>query len=226
MKTCSKCKQTLSRSEFHKCAREKSGLKSRCKACRSKDASAAHRKKNPEVKQKMVSHVVYDYGEYVGVDVSTPKHRGATMLIDYEDWRRLGSEIGVNRCSAWQGGSTVYATANVGGKTSYVHRLIISGEVIDHINGNGLDNRKSNLRACTQSENTMNRLKCNARSGKVGVSWSNRHKRWCVEIRENGKRHYLGWFDDLDEAVKTRRDAELKFFGEFAPKQNQRKTNE
>ncbi len=86
---------------------------------------------------------------------------------------------------------------------------------IDHINGNGLDNRKENLRICTRTQNSQNRkLNCNNTSGYKGVSKS--YGKWAVQINVNGKRLNLGRFANLLEAAKTYDEAAVKYHGEFA----------
>ena len=86
----------------------------------------------------------------------------------------------------------------------------------DHINGHGWDNRKSNLRIATCSQNQMNKKKQkNNTSGYVGVNWRNDRKKWRALINVNGKRTYLGLFsnkEDADEAYRKRAAVE---FGDF-----------
>jgi len=88
-----------------------------------------------------------------------------------------------------------------------MHRLILNdppSAAIDHINRNKLDNRKSNLRECTDSENCRNQGKrrgCSSRHR--GVSWNKRKSAWQVVIREGGKLKWKGWFDSEDEAAKV-----------------------
>ena len=91
--------------------------------------------------------------------------------------------------------------------------------VVDHINHNPLDNRKSNLRICTQRENVMNSsLNSNNTSGCTGVAWVKENNRWWAYIDINNSRINLGYFIDYDEAVKVRKEAEIKYFGEYRNK--------
>lgn len=91
------------------------------------------------------------------------------------------------------------------------------GMQIDHINRDALDNRKSNLRACTSSQNHMNRrLQKNNRAGFKGVHWSRSNKKYYAKIYLDGKAIFLGLYDDIYEAASTYNEAAKKWHGEFA----------
>lgn len=83
---------------------------------------------------------------------------------------------------------------------------------IDHINGNGLDNRIDNLRDVTHADNMKNKriYKTNV-SGVAGVRYISVHKKWLVDISSEGERIYLGIFDSLLDAVCVRKQAEKNF---------------
>lgn len=88
--------------------------------------------------------------------------------------------------------------------------------IADHINGNRLDNRKTNLRICRKEKNPINcKTYKNNTSGCKGVSWLKRLNKWQVVINVNKKSIYLGIYSDLGEAVAVRKEAEKKYFGEF-----------
>ena len=91
----------------------------------------------------------------------------------------------------------------------------------DHIDHNELNNLKSNLRPATQSENAKNRkLSTNNTSGVTGVGWHKRKQMWQSRININGKRTTLGYYEDKNEAIKVRLQAELIYYGEFAPQKH------
>ena len=91
----------------------------------------------------------------------------------------------------------------------------------DHINKNPLDNRRSNLRPATISQNGMNaNLRTNNTSGITGVCWHKSKEKWFVYIEIEKNRINLGYFSDFNEAVKVRLKAEQKYFQEFAPQQH------
>jgi hypothetical protein len=105
-------------------------------------------------------------------------------------------------------------------KLIQLHRIVIQakqGEIVDHINGNKLDNRKCNLRICTKSQNCQNRKisKLN-KSGFNGVSWNIRNKKWVAQIACNNQKIHIGFFNEPIEAAKAFNEAALKYHGEFA----------
>lgn len=87
--------------------------------------------------------------------------------------------------------------------------------VVDHINHNRNDNRKINLRKSTISENMRNiKIKTNNTSGCPGVCWSKLRNKWMARITFDKKKIFLGYFDDISDAIKVRKDAEDKYFGD------------
>jgi hypothetical protein len=113
----------------------------------------------------------------------------------------------------------VYRTPRPERKTISLHRFIVNcpaGKCVDHINGNLLDNRRENLRICTQAENRYNSQKSKSNtSGYKGVSWSNSVKKWRSQIRRNKKNLHLGYYDTPEEAYATYCIASKKYHGEF-----------
>jgi hypothetical protein len=89
------------------------------------------------------------------------------------------------------------------------------GMVVDHANGNKLDNRRSNLRLLTVSQNGLNRHRANKnnkRSGTPGVCWSKGEEKWRVQIRCNGKDHFGGYFTDEAQAIQAATTLRTKLF--------------
>ena len=99
-----------------------------------------------------------------------------------------------------------------------LHRLIMgcpNDMVVDHINHDITDNRKCNLRVCTQDENMRNRKPDrNSKSGIKGVYPEN--GKWRVMINYNRKQYRLGTFSDIQEAIKVRQEAEARLYGAYA----------
>jgi len=142
------------------------------------------------------------------------------IIIDKEDFNFIDSferYISID--------SRGYAYLSYAGKDIYLHRLLSKAplfcenfetDICDHINGNRLDNRKINLRIIQRSYNPVN---CGIRndntSGYKGVSWLERLKKWQVSIQFQKQNHYIGVFENIEDAIKARKDAELKYFGEL-----------
>lgn len=103
----------------------------------------------------------------------------------------------------------------------YMHRLIMGSpvnKIVDHINGNGLDNRKVNLRVCSIKENVRNsyKIKINCFSIYKGVSFCKKSNKWYSYITSDYKKYHLGCFNSEIEAAKAYDKAALYHFGEFS----------
>ena len=119
-------------------------------------------------------------------------------------------------------GYAVRNAARSGGKRRSIqmHRVILStpsGMETDHINHDGLDNQRSNLRVCTGRQNDMNRQKQSECSSRYkGVCWEQVRNKWRARITVNGKRISLGNFADEHDAAAAYDSAAGEFFGAFA----------
>lgn len=85
---------------------------------------------------------------------------------------------------------------------------------VDHINHNTLDNRKCNLRIVTKQQNNQN-ITPHTASGVAGVYQNKKSGKWYAKITVNYKPIHLGTFDKLTDAIQVRKDAEVKYFGEY-----------
>ena len=106
-------------------------------------------------------------------------------------------------------------------KFIYMHRLIMGITdtliFVDHIDGNGLNNQKSNLRACSNAQNLMNRpSNKNNTSGFKGVIFDSKNQKWIAQIMVNRKSIKLGRFSDKKDAAIAYNNAAKIYFGEFA----------
>lgn len=140
-------------------------------------------------------------------------------LVDYEDYEYL-NEL---KWHIYKNGNHLYAKSsfyvNKKQKNILMHRLILepNGKCIDHINGNGLDNRKCNLRICERHQNALNRKKnINNSSGFKGVSWFKAAKKWRAQIQYKKIVYYLGSYEKRIDAARAYNEAAIKFHGEFA----------
>ncbi len=120
----------------------------------------------------------------------------------------------------WYKNAHDYVESKQGKKRILLHELVFGkkeGYIIDHINRNKLDNRKINLRYATISQNGMNKkIQSNNTSGYTGVYWDKSRDKWIASIQINSKQIYLGRYDDINDAIKARKDAEIKYFGKYA----------
>ena len=147
-----------------------------------------------------------------------PLTQGKAAIVDNEDFEELNKY----KWSCTHTCGLNYAVrGNPDSKPRHLrmHREILNTPVdmdTDHINGNGLDNRKSNLRICTHTENMLN---CKPRGGTspyIGIGWSVCHKKWHARIRSKGKQVHLGFFKDESKAARAFDTAAIKLRGEFA----------
>jgi len=102
-------------------------------------------------------------------------------------------------------------------KTLRMHKLLLPNSIqVDHINNNGLDNRKCNLRSCNNAENNRNKnFQRNPVSGYTGIRYNPKANSYYVRIMVNKKEISLGHYKDLDDAISARKAGEEKYFGEF-----------
>ena len=109
-------------------------------------------------------------------------------------------------------------------KTIRMHILVKNSDPekydVDHINHKITDNRKENLRVVLHNENLMNtKLYSNNTTGVKGVYWDKNRKKWMVCITAYKHTYHLGRFDNFDDAVRVRKEAELKYHGEYRNKE-------
>ncbi len=152
---------------------------------------------------------IVDCEDYCEVILYNFKYKEmARALIDKYDIEKV-------KQYKWHLNDNGYVTTAIKGKGLRLHHLILKRKKefdTDHINGNKLDNRKNNLRYATRSQNAFNR------KNTKGVSLNKNTKKWRAQIHLNYKQIYLGLFDNKADALKARREAELKYFSEFAYK--------
>ncbi len=139
---------------------------------------------------------------------------GFFALVDASDYAWLSKYT-------WRvtGGYSSYACTKIAHKTVYMHRLIMNpppGQVVDHHNHNRWDNRRSNLRICSQAQNLQNRRKSRGTSIFKGVFWHTRRRKWLAVIGYQGKTLQIGFFDDEVEAARAYDRKARELFGAYA----------
>lgn len=137
----------------------------------------------------------------------------------FNQGEEVGTEVGAD-------GYSKYKSVCVFGEKYKVHRIVWlmqtgawPDKYIDHIDGDGLNNRWANLREATPSQNSMNqKVRSDCASGVKGVSYDKRRNMWYAYIDLDGKRNHLGRHETLEEAAAVRQAAEKKYHGEFVRK--------
>jgi hypothetical protein len=149
--------------------------------------------------------------------------KGEEILIDKKDWEKM-VQAGNPPLNVQIGKTSSCVYFSLLGCRLQLGRFIVGAkgeEVVDHINGDALDNRRLNLRKCTQKENVRNRRKETKRktsSQYKGVhrTYTNMKKPWRADIRVDKKKRWLGRYKTEEGAAKAYDKAARKFFGEFA----------
>lgn len=134
-------------------------------------------------------------------------------LVDDEDFLEVSKHI-------WHYTNHGYAETKIDNKNIRLHRFIMNPskeKSVDHINFNGLDCRKDNLRICTHRENMYYRRKhCDNTSGYKGVHWDNINKKWYVSIQKDGNKKFGGRYININDAVNAYNIRAKEMFGQFA----------
>ncbi len=138
--------------------------------------------------------------------------QGKIALIDDVDYTRISAY----KWCVSNSGKHLYAIRRMGrkGRPIRMQNIILGCEgIVDHINGNGLDNQKANLRPVTKAQNNANKRKRGGTSSQyIGVCWRQSNQRWIAQL----KSRYLGQFDKEVTAAAVYDLAATKYFGEYA----------
>ena len=176
------------------------------------------------LKSKLKKYNTYDLSGDYGIGYTSSDEE---FWFDLEDYDKIK-----DYCWYYSQGYVAAHEIDNSSKTIFLHNFIMNSkynEVVDHIdhpktNENKYDNRKSNLRRVTQSQNCMNQhIRSNNTSGVKGVSWCKEKNKWQVKITVNYKQIHLGFFDEgkLQDAINARKNAEEKYFGEYNLKEGE-----
>ena len=151
----------------------------------------------------------YDLSGEYGIGYTS---KGEEFYFDLEDYDKIK-----DYCWFISKNGYVLAGQLNGDKKIRFHKLLFPNVEVDHIHHKKYDNRKSELRIVTRSQNNMNHgLRNDNTSGVTGVAWNKTNNKWMAYITVNSNTIHLGYFDRFKDAVKTRKEAEEKYFGEFS----------
>lgn len=152
-----------------------------------------------------------------------PLTQGQFAIVDEADfeWLTQWKWTAERRRTTWYAIRGVNADNPCGRRTLRLHRFILAAPAslcVDHADGDGLNNTRSNLRVCTPAENSQNQkaqrqLKS---SPYKGVSWDKRVEKWQAYIKKEGRKQSLGYYTCEDEAAAAYNVAALSLFGVFA----------
>jgi hypothetical protein len=145
--------------------------------------------------------------------------KGYKVQIDEEDADRVTARSWWVSSAPEVDGHVLCFSARIGKKIIKMHRFIMGNPenyIVDHINGDRLNNKKANLRVCSLTENNRNvgRSRRNT-SGYKGVSFDKRRGKWRAYIHYAGHQKHLGMFETPQEADKAYRRAMVLFFGDY-----------
>jgi len=143
--------------------------------------------------------------------------QGKYAIVDPEDYEGLSKY----KWFAVRNNGRFYAVRSMKNRNVKMHQVIMGteeGKVIDHVNGNGLDNRKANVRFATSEQNGWNKRKQrgNYSSKYKGVSRSKKRNQWRVRIKYKGRSIHLGRFETEEEAARAYDAKAKELFREFA----------
>lgn len=158
---------------------------------------------------------IIEYEDYAEIILyNNQGEEKSRALIDLDD-------IDLIKEYRWCMTTEKYVSSTINGvRDRRIHNLIMNpaeGFLVDHINHNPLDNRKCNLRICTPENNARNLLLAkNNTSGFTGVELT-KYNTWRVSISVNKKTIHIGTYKTKEEAIEARKQAEIDYYGEFAP---------
>lgn len=162
---------------------------------------------------------LFDYDETSGQLIHLPRPESCfSNTQSYRAWTTKYSGKPAGCIKKGRDGATAYKSIAVNGRRWMVHTVIwawVYGETVemlDHENGNGLDNRIGNLRPVSNAVNLKNQsLRSTNKSGVMGVRFAPKENKWRAEIGVAGKRISLGHFSEIEDAIAARKLAEQRF---------------
>jgi hypothetical protein len=145
-------------------------------------------------------------------------NEGYVALVDDKDFERVRKYV----WSVQKIEDHIYAQSKkTDTKQTYMHRFIMrvhgKNVFVTHLDGNGLNNQRSNLQVCTRAEAMRNQQKIysNNKSGYRGVCWNKARQKWLVQIAIKGRPHHIGMYTDIIEAAKAFDTAAIAHYGKY-----------
>lgn len=156
-------------------------------------------------KKQFKKYNKYDLSGEYGVGWTSNTNR--EFYFDLEDYDKI-------KDYCWSETPNSYIFSGSFGRKTLMHRLVMgvddASKDVDHRYHNKNDNRKCNLRICTRSQNSMNSKDV------VGVHWDKSRRKWLATIKKDYKQIFLGRYDNIEDAIAARKEAEEKYFGEYS----------
>lgn len=186
-------------------------ISSDLKSGNTKSCGCLHKSVVSKIGEKNKKYNNYDLSGEYGIGYTT---KSEEFYFDLEDYDKI-------KDYCWHKDKHGYVVAHIRKSKKYIkmHQLIFNNvdKFIDHINHCVYDNRKINLRVVTHSQNMSNKkIHSNNNSGITGVCWHKASNKWWAYISKNKQRIDLGYFNNFEDAVKARKEAEEKYFGEYS----------
>jgi hypothetical protein len=177
-----------------------------------KSCGCLHKECATDLGHKNKKYNTYNLSGEYGIGYTS---KGEEFYFDLEDYDKIK-----NYCWFISDSGYVMTNDNKTRELIRFHRLILpvnKNDQVDHIKHKTNDNRKSELRIVTGTQNNMNRsIQSNNTSGVTGIYWDKSKQRWCSEIMVNRKKIYLGVYKDFNKAIQARKEAEEKYFGKHS----------
>lgn len=174
----------------------------------------------PKCAGQVSEDIKYDLSGEYGIGWTANTNRA--FIFDLDDYEKIYNYHWYELKDKNTNYSRVCAKRKSGDSWVYLHTIITGKKHIDHQDRDTFNNRKNNLRQCSQANNTRNSSKRSTNtSGFIGVGFDKRRNKWFAEIHYNHKHIFCGSYSNKTDAIRARLNAELQYFGiEFAPQRH------
>lgn len=193
--------------EYYKCkcdcGNEVISLKTDLKVGKIISCGCSHKKEENEIILKQT---------HAEIIIHSKKYGTKIVLIDLEDVEKCKHKrYYIAKC-----GNNFYTIFKQGNKQKRLHQYLLNcnGEIIDHINHNGLDNRRENLRIVTRSLNGYNLKNARSNTGYLGITYNKQNNIYQITIKKNGIEYRKNGTKTLQEAIKAKKELEFELYGE------------